>query len=148
MFNLYITEVIVEKDPIRQSLIDTTRTFLKVTDRQLVNTYLTQAIKNYEMYSRKYEESLKLAGANNLDQTITTTNTGSKQVHFDFNKIPSSKDKKSASSDDFDLNLFAKYSSLDLIAVLAQYSDASNINLVYSLALSGIEVNIYYYFKS
>lgn len=131
LFNLYISDISIDKDPNRQSVLDTIKCYLKVADAQLANTYLQQAIKNYENYSKSYEESLK------NKKTDENNNSGNKVV-FDFDK--KSKDKKTVASQVAEPSLFSKYSSLDLIAVLAEYANDSSIATVYELAINGIEV--------
>jgi hypothetical protein len=136
LFNLYITEIIIDKDPTRQSVLDTIRCYLTVSDKDLVNVYLTQAVSNYEMYSAQHEQSLA------KDQNNNGKATGGIKVNFDFNKMTPTKSSAPAavSSGQCEPNLFSKYSSLDLIAVLCKYANDSNVPVVYNLAMSAIEV--------
>ena len=78
MFNIYTTELRSEKDPIRQSLIDTIKFFLYITDSELINTYLIHAVKNYESNCKLHDEALKKSS-----QTDNSTN----KVKFDFDKM-------------------------------------------------------------
>lgn len=142
MFNIYTTEIRLDKDPIRQALIDTVRCFLKVTDADLVNTYLIQAIRNYESFSKQHEEALQKSKEADLNNNVgkvepVVIKGGSKKVVFDFS---SSSKKESSTVNIAEPFLFAKYSFLDLIAVLAKYSNTMNIQVVYDLAINGIEV--------
>jgi ribosomal RNA-processing protein 12 len=132
MFNVYTTELRSEKDPIRQSLIDTIKFFLYITDSELINAYLINAIKNYESNCKLHEEALKKISQTEKNETS--------KVKFDFDKMPSDIKKKNETSNNIlDHYLFAKYSFLDLISILARYSNDKNINIVYDLAISGIE---------
>ncbi len=133
MFNIYTTEVRSEKDPIRQSLIDTIKFFLYITDSELINTYLIHAIKNFESNCKLHEEALK--------KSSQIENNSTAKVKFDFDKMPSDAKniKIETPKNTLDHYLFAKYSFLDLISILARYSNEKNINVVYELAISGIE---------
>jgi hypothetical protein len=133
LFNLYITEIIIDKDPTRQSVLETVRCYLKIADKDLVNSYLAQAISNYEKYSLQHSESLK-KDLNNNKQT-----TSEIKVNFDFNKMTPTKNS-GGSATQVEPNLFSKYSSLDLIAVLCKYSNDANVPVVYNLAMNGIQV--------
>lgn len=59
MFNVYTTEIKLEKDPVRQSLLDTIKCYMKIADPILLNTFLTQSIQHFENHSSMYEKSLK-----------------------------------------------------------------------------------------
>ena len=144
MFNIYTTEIRIEKDPIRQSIIDTLKCFLKIADKELVNTYLARSIEQFKHYSELYEKSLKTTADLNNNNTSQEPqkNEGKKKVVFDFNKTTSSKTGPAATAAT-DANLFAKYSFLDLISFLVKYSNDKNIVVVYNLAINGIEVNFF-----
>jgi hypothetical protein len=146
MFNIYTTEIRIEKDPIRQSIIDTLKCFLKIADNELVNTYLTRSIEQFKHYSELYEKSSKTTADLNNNNTSQEAqkSEGKKKVVFDFNKTTSSKTGPAATSAT-DANLFAKYSFLDLISFLVKYSNEKNIVVVYNLAINGIEVNFFNY---
>ena len=120
MFNIYTTEITLENDSIRQILLDTIRNFLQITDLDLVNQYLLQAVKNYENYS-------KLCLENKPDNKIN-----SNQVVFDFNTDDTNKQVTS-------LNLFAKHSFMDLIAILVKHSNEANIPIVFELTMNRLE---------
>lgn len=140
LFNIYTTEIRLDKDPTRQSLIDTVKCYLKITDPVLANTYLLQAIKNYENQSKQHEESLNKTKESTGDINNNKNDSKSPKVVFDFNKTSSNKSSLEAmQAEPF---LFAKYSFLDLIAILAKYSDASNIQIVYNLAIDGISSRV------
>lgn len=128
MFNIYTTEIRLDKDPSRQSLIDTIKCYLKITDNDLVNTYLVQAIKNYELHAKKHEET-KSADVNN-------NQNDKPKVVFDFNKQPTN--KQSIASLQAEPFLFAKHSFLDLIAILAKYSNAQNIQNIFEMSMQAI----------
>ena len=123
MFNIYTTEITLENDSIRQILLDTIRNFLQITDLDLVNQYLLQAVKNYENYS-------KLCLENKPDNK-----NNSNQVVFDFNKITTDDTHKQVTS----LNLFAKHSFMDLIAILVKHSNEANIPIVFELTMNRLE---------
>lgn len=146
MFNLYTTETKLD-DPFRQSIIDTVKFFLKISEPDLINVYLMQAIKNYEVYVKKYDEWLqdkeKENNATNSkhssDSKQLTTTTTTKKVVFDFDKMET--EKKSTKEEEMQPFLFAKYGFLDLIGVLAKYANTEvNIEAVCQLANLGINV--------
>ena len=133
MFNIYTTEIRIEKDPIRQSIIDTLKCFLKIADKELVNSYLTRSIEQFKHYSELYEKSSKTSADlnNNNSSQEAKKSEGKKKVVFDFNKTTSSKTEPAATAAT-DANLFAKYSFLDLISFLVKYSNEKNIVVVYN----------------
>jgi ribosomal RNA-processing protein 12 len=65
MFNVYTTEMKLEKDPVRQSLLDTIKCYMKIADFDLLNFFLAQSIQHYENHSLMYEKSLKTDLNNN-----------------------------------------------------------------------------------
>lgn len=142
MFNLYTTDVKLDEST-RQSLVDTIKHFLKLADAELVNSYLTQATKNYQVYTSKYDDWLKAELAANKAQPIQADEKKEekpKRVIFDFNKSDHQQKTKAKIHELIQPYLFAKYAFLDLIAVLVVYSNRANIDLVCQLALSGISV--------
>lgn len=147
MFNLYTTDPSVD-DSIRQSIVDTVRHFLTVADRELTNTYLSQAMVNYESYSKKYDEWLKTSlqdiDQNNNKPTPNEPTSNKKRVVFDFKKTDREVDKKKASGQEVQPYLFAKYAFLDLIGVLAKYANRSTVPVVYKLAHFGITVKFFF----
>ena len=88
MFNIYTTEMKLDKDPMRQSLLDTIKSYLKIADPVLVNTFLTQSVQHYENHSRMHEKSLHPDVNNN--QSGTTADGKKAKVVFDFDKITAS----------------------------------------------------------
>ena len=78
LFNLYTTELTLEKDPVRQSLLDTIKCYLQITNLELINTYLLHAVKNYEDYSKLCDEAPKPVVDKNNNQRPP------KAVQFDF----------------------------------------------------------------
>ena len=134
---MYTTDIKLEKDPIRQSLLDTIKYYLQISDLELINTYLLHAVKNYEEYSKLCEQASKvhIVDKNNNSRPA-------KAVQFDFalrtpDDIPAF---QSADTSKNQANLYAKYGFLDLIAVLAKYSSEKNIHCIYELAIREIEV--------
>jgi hypothetical protein len=138
-----------EKDPIRPALIDTIKCYLNITDRDLVNQYLGQAIKNYQVNCDLHVEALKKTAVDENSQSEKQA-----KVKFDFDKLPSTeksskaKKKENSSSGNplkqngLDQFLFAKYSFLDLVVVLTRFANETMVRTVYELAMTGIEVNI------
>lgn len=142
MFNLYTTDMKME-DSSRQSLLDTIRLYVRIADNEIVNVYLQQAVKNYQNFSKQYEESLKANNNNNNNSTDANNNSTAvkPKVQFDFNKCDSDAAPKIADNDALKPFLFAKYTFLDLIGVLVKYSNESNVPVVHNLAQSGIIVS-------
>lgn len=136
MFNLYTTEIRLEKDPARQSLIDTIKCYLKIADTNLANEYLLQAMKQFENYKKLFDESIKQKINDENNNKSATETSKSNKVVFDFNRTMPIKKEDSK----VDPYLFAKHSFLELIAVLVKYSNEKNVATVYELAISGIEV--------
>ncbi len=64
--------------------------------------------------------------------------TQKKKVVFDFDK----KSKATQPAAGHNLHLYAKHGFLDLIALLAKYSNQNNVPIIYALAISGIEVKL------
>jgi hypothetical protein len=138
MFNLYTTEIRLEKDPARQSLIDTIKCYMKIADKNLSNEYLLQAVKQFENYKKLFDESIKqkINDENNNKYAASGETSKTNRVVFDFNQtIPNKKEDSKV-----DPYLFAKHSFLELIAVLVKYSNEKNVAFVYDLAICGIEV--------
>ena len=137
LFNIYTTELALEKDPIRQSLFDTIKVYLQVTDLELINTYLMQCVKNFENFSKLYEASLTSMETVDSNNNDSQENAQKKKVVFDFDK----KSKATQPATGHNLHLYAKNGFLDLIALLAKYSNQNNVPIIYALAITGIEVN-------
>lgn len=136
MFNLYTTDA-KQDDSIGQAILDTTKLFLKITPLDLVNTYLQQAMKNYAVYSQKHTEWLT---SNKQDDEIQEAPPSApKRVVFDFKKTDRDPPAKT-NTEELQPFLFAKLRFLDLIAVLAKFSNRANIDSVYKLAIEGIIV--------
>ncbi|RNA27286.1 RRP12 isoform X2 [Brachionus plicatilis] len=130
MFNIYTTEIRLDKDPSRQSLIDTIKFYLKITDYELINSYLIQAIKNYHLQSKNHEESIKSKDMNNNKPESEAKS----KVVFDFKAV----NKQSVESLRAEPFLFAKHSFLDLIAVLAKYSNFQNVQTIFDMCIQAI----------
>jgi len=116
MFNVYTTELEIEKDSVRQTLLDTIKNYLQITDNELINTFLVTAVQNFEKFSNLCEQK--------------TDN----KVLFDFDKT----NKDDSSSKPTDLNIFGKHSFMDLIEVLVKYSNEANASTVFNLAIKRI----------
>ena len=125
----------LEKDPVRQSLLDTIKTYLQITDLPLINTYLLHAVNKYEEYS-----ALCHAATRPTKSDANNNNNVAKAVQFDFalksDVAPVAKDEEQLKSQ---LNMFARYGFLDLISVLGRYANEKNIHVIYELAIKGIE---------
>lgn len=132
MFNIYTTEIRVDKDPSRQSLIDTIKYYLKITDLELINNYLLQAIKNYDIQSKKHYESLQNKDLNNNQPKLDEK----PKVTFDFNK--QAVNKQSIESLQAEPFLFAKHSFLDLVAILTKYCNSQNVQTIFDMCLQAI----------
>lgn len=140
LFNLYATELTLEKDPVRQSILDTIKCYLQITDLGLINTYLLHAVKKFEEYSKLCEESQK--SHTTTDANNNKTSSKPKAVQFDFALREDVPEVKAVDTSKNQLNFFAKYGFLDLIAVLGRYSNETNVLVIYQLAIDGIEVRI------
>lgn len=140
MFNLYTIDICLN-DSTRQSIVETIRHFLKITDRELIDSFLSQALNNYQSYTYKCEESLK----SNQAAAIAVEEKIGKQMNkvvFDFQKTK--RDTVKSNNIENQNFLFAKYAFLDLICVLVKYSsDRAIIESVYQLAQNGIIVNFF-----
>jgi hypothetical protein len=134
MFNLYTTDA-KQDDSIGQAILDTTKLFLKITPLDLVNTYLQQAMKNYAMYSQKHTEWLTTSKQDEIQEAPSAP----KRVVFDVKKTDPDPPAQT-NTEELQPFLFAKFRFLDLIAVLAKFSNRANINSVYQLAIEGITV--------
>ena len=133
MFNIYTLEMSLAKDPVRQSLHDTIKCYLQVTNPDLLNIYLLQAVRNFENYSKMCQESSK-----NKTQETSHGESG-KKVKFDFKSMEAT----TAKNEDkalVDSKAFAKHAFLDLVILLVKYADHQNIQVVYELATSAISV--------
>jgi hypothetical protein len=49
LFNIYLTDKRIEKDPLRQLLFETIKSYLKITDLKLVNEFLQRTLEKYKM---------------------------------------------------------------------------------------------------
>ncbi len=106
LFNIYMMDKRLEKDPLRQLVLDTIKSYLKISDSLLCNEFLQRAFA-------KYSESPK--------QTTETAAAASPSP------IPEN-------------DLFTKYSLLDLISIMVSFVNEENIQIVYDLAITGINV--------
>jgi hypothetical protein len=49
LFNIYLTDKRIEKDPLRQLLFEAIRSYLKITDSKLVNDFLQRSLEKYKL---------------------------------------------------------------------------------------------------
>lgn len=138
MFNLYTTDPRLD-DSIRQSIIDTVRHFLTIADLELVNTYLSQCMVNFDNFSKKYDEWVRTSVQEVVAPKPVEDMGGKKRVVFDFKKTERETSAKTTAQESQPY-LFAKYAFLDLIGVLAKYANRSTVDIVYQLAHFGISV--------
>jgi ribosomal RNA-processing protein 12 len=141
MFNLYTMDTKIDES-IRQSLLDTIKLYVKVADRELVNVYISQAMKTYANFAKLHEDSIKSTLNNSGTAAAAGDGHKTKGVVFDFNKTESttksSKSSPVSQQPEIKPFLFSKYAFLDIIGALAGYSNEANIGLVYELARNGI----------
>ena len=57
LFNIYTTEKLLEKDPLRQIVYVVIQLYLKMTDNGSVNEFLSRAIEKYKATSDNSEET-------------------------------------------------------------------------------------------
>ena len=87
LFNIYTTEMNLEKDPIRQSIVDTIKCYLKIADSELCNTYLNQSIANFKKYDELDEKPAQTIGNSNNNQQADEKKLKSNKVVFDSEKV-------------------------------------------------------------
>lgn len=139
LFNLYTTEITLEKDPVRQSLLDTIKTYLQITDLPLINTYLLHAVTKFEEYSALCQAITKPTKDANNNNSFSDQKQRPKAAQFDFalkSNVVAPKDEDQLKNQ---LNIFARYGFLDLISVLGKYANEKNVHVIYDLAIKGIE---------
>ena len=109
MFNIYTTEIAIENESIRQTFLDTIKCYLQITDPELVNVYISQAIKNLDNYTKLSEKHHQETEANKKSRDAP--------VVFDFT---TTKKETTTTHQLSNLHVFAKHSFMDLIAVLVK----------------------------
>ena len=124
MFNIYTTEIAIENESIRQTILDTIKCYLQIADTVLVNEYISQAIKNLEDYSNLTEKH---------HQELETKSRDSSVV-FDFNATK----KEIVPTQLSNLYVFAKHGFMDLLAILVNFSNETNIPIIFELAIKRI----------
>lgn len=132
LFNIYTTEIMVDDDSNRQSLLDTIKCYFKITDKDLINNYLSLAIENYEKNTNLY---------NNSKNTETSKDN---KVKFDFDKMDRDAQPDKITSNAY---LFARHSFLDLIGIMVTYANQQVVQKAYQLARISIEVNSIFHFN-